>query len=118
MTSESLYKTRQAPPRTETTAIVALVCAVASFFVFPLAIVALVLVPDARRKIATSGGALEGESLCRTAAIISCVVLGLAGLALVIFVVFTVIFANAFNNATIHVVVPAGTARLLSGGGR
>ncbi len=74
------------PAGTESLAIAAVVCAIAGFFFFPLAIVALFLAPAARKKIAVSGGALEGESLCRIAVIISWVVIALAVIVLIVFI--------------------------------
>lgn len=75
--------------KTEGTAIAALVLAIASFVVCPVipSIVALILASSARKKIAESGGTLEGESLCTAATIISWINIGLAVLGIVAIVI-------------------------------
>lgn len=72
-------------PRTDTKAIVALVCAIGSFVVFPLipAIVALVLAGQSRRQIAASGGALTGDGLNTASKVVAWINIGLSLLALV-----------------------------------
>jgi hypothetical protein len=54
---------------------------------FVTAVIALVMVPGARREIAESGGRLAGESQVRTGAILSWVTLGLTALAVVVLAV-------------------------------
>lgn len=116
---QSQYAQSQA--KTETTAIAALVCSIVGFFAFPAAIVALVLIPGARRKIAASGGTLEGENLCRIATIISWVVLALAAVGLVLFLIFAVFLASTFHGVTNDMnrvfPSPSGVILLLGGGG-
>jgi hypothetical protein len=72
-------------PATDGTAIAALACAIASFFVCPVvpAIVALALASNARDTIAASRGAKTGEDLVRAARIIAWVNILLAVVALV-----------------------------------
>src|SRR5688500_1132444 len=66
-------------PKTDGTAIAALVCAIASFVVcIPiLAIVAIPLASSAQRKIAQSHGMLTGENLLTPARVIAWINLGL-----------------------------------------
>lgn len=77
-------------PETESSAVVALVLAIASFVVCPVipAIVALVLANNADTAIQASGGRKTGEGLTKAARIISWIHLGLciAGLVLVILI--------------------------------
>lgn len=65
--------------RTDGGAIAALVLSIVSFVVCPIvpAIVALFVASSARKKIAASGGALQGENLCQIATILSWVNLAL-----------------------------------------
>ncbi len=86
--------------KTEGTAIAALVLAIASFVVCPVipAIVALILASSARKKIAESGGTLEGESLCTAATIISWINIGFAVLGII--VVIIVAAAGGFDEET------------------
>ena len=71
-----------AAPKTEGTAIAAIICAVASFVVCPVipAVVALALASSSDKKIAASQGTLTGESLNKASRIISWINLGLAAL--------------------------------------
>ena len=66
---------------TDSTATAALVCSILSWVVCPviLAIVGLVLASQARRKIADSGGALEGETQIKAAKWIAWINIGLFG---------------------------------------
>ena len=82
-------------PQTDGTAITALVLAIVSFVVCPLipAIVALALVPSAKRKIAESRGAVTGEGLVTAAKIIAWINVGLCALVGVIMVIAIIIGA-------------------------
>lgn len=78
-------------PKTEGTAIAALVCAIGGFVVCPiLAIVALFLASSAKRKIDESNGTLTGDNLLMPAKIVAWVNLALVGL-FILFVVFVAI---------------------------
>ena len=83
------YQPYAAPPQTEGTAVGALVASILSFVLCPVipAIVALVMIPGARRKIADSHGRLTGESLLTAAKWISIIHLALFVLAILAFVV-------------------------------
>jgi hypothetical protein len=86
----------QGPParqETESKAIIALVCAIGSFLVFPLvpAIVALVLASSARERIDASGGWLTGDGLVTAARVIAWCNIGLSVLLLLLVVVVAVI---------------------------
>ncbi len=61
------------PPRTEGTAIAALICSIGSWVLCPmiLAVVALALAHAAGNKIDASGGRLTGEGLVRAAQIVA-----------------------------------------------
>ena len=85
------------PQQTSTRAIIALVCAVGSFLVFPLvpAIVALALAPGATQEIRASGGRLTGEGLVTGARITAWLNIGLTVLVLVLVVLAFVVFAGA-----------------------
>lgn len=80
-------------PRTDGTAIAALVLSIASFVVCPFipAVVALALCPSSRRKIAESRGVLTGEGMLTAAKVVSWVNIGLCAL----FVVFIGVGAAA-----------------------
>ena len=62
-----------APPRTEGTAVAALICSIGSWVLCPmfLAVVALALAHAAGNKIDASAGRLTGEGMVRAAQIIS-----------------------------------------------
>ena len=68
------------PQRTDGTAIAALVLAIAAFVVCPVipAVIALALIPGARRSITVSGGTVGGLGVLTAAKIIAWVNLGLA----------------------------------------
>jgi hypothetical protein len=72
---------------TSTNAVLALVLAIAAFFVCPVvpAIVALVFVPKARAEIAAGNGRVGGDGIVTAAKIIAWVHLGFAALLLLIF---------------------------------
>ena len=91
------YGPYQGPQETSTKAIVALVCAIASFIVFPLvpAIVALVLAPGATQEIRASGGRLTGEGLVTGARITAWINIGLSVLVLVAVALFVFAFTAA-----------------------
>jgi hypothetical protein len=76
-------------PRTDGTAIAALILSIASFVVCPVipAIVALALCPSSRRRIEASRGALTGEGMLTAAKVVSWVNLGLSALAITFFVI-------------------------------
>lgn len=82
---------------TESTAIVALVLAIASFVVCPVipAIVALVLANNADAAIQASGGRKTGEGLTKAARIVSWINIGLCVGALVLVILIAVIAAAA-----------------------
>jgi hypothetical protein len=84
--------------RTDSSAIWALVLAVASFVVCPVvpAIVALVLAGSAERAIAASGGLLTGEGLVKAARIVAWVNIGLS-LAAVVFSLVLVLVAGVVS---------------------
>jgi len=87
------------PPAQETdsTAVVALVLAIASFVVCPVvpAIVALVLANNADAAIQASGGRKTGEGLTKAARIVSWINIGLCVGSLVLVIVIAVIAAAA-----------------------
>jgi hypothetical protein len=82
---------------TDSTAVVALVLAIASFVVCPVipAIVALVLANNADAAIRASGGRKTGEGLTKAARIVSWINIGLYVAGLVIVIVIAVIAAAA-----------------------
>jgi len=92
----------QGPQETSTRAIIALVCAVASFLVFPLvpAVVALVLAPGATQEIRASGGRLTGEGLVTGARVTAWINIVLSLLVLVVFILAVFVFAAAGGVAT------------------
>jgi hypothetical protein len=73
------------PPRTEGTAIAALILAIASWAICPIiaAIVALVLAHVAGNKIDASGGRLTGTGVVRAAQIVAWIHIGLVTLVMV-----------------------------------
>lgn len=83
------------PQQTESSAVVSLVLACASWVVCPviLAIIALAMIPSARTKIAQSQGRLGGESLLTAAKIISLIHLALFGLVVLLILVIAVLGA-------------------------
>jgi hypothetical protein len=74
-----------APPRTEGTAIAALILSIVSWVFCPIiaAVVALVLAHVAGNKIDASGGRLTGAGIVRAAQIIAWIHIGLATVAMV-----------------------------------
>jgi hypothetical protein len=84
-------------PKTESKAIVALVCAIASWVAFPLlpAIAALMLGSSARREIEASGGWLTGDGLVTAAKVIAWANIVLCVLAVVFIVLAFGLFAAA-----------------------
>ena len=92
------------PRKTEGNAIAALVLAICSFIVCPLipAVVALFLASSAKRNIAASNGALDGEALVTAARIISFVNIGLCVLGIVLAVVLVVVAATTSSSSTLN----------------
>ena len=85
------------PQETSSKAVVALVCAIASFVVFPLApaIAALVVASSATREIDASGGRLTGRGLVTGARVTAWVNIALCTLALVVLLLALVVFAGS-----------------------
>ena len=88
-----------APPRkTEGNAIAALVLAICSFIVCPLipAIVALFLASSAKRNIAASNGALDGDGMVQAAKIVAWINIGLCllGVAVAIIAIIAAVAAD------------------------
>lgn len=83
-----------APPRTEGTAIAALICSIGSWLLCPmiLAVIALALAHAAGNKIDASAGRLTGNGLVRAAQIISWIHIGFLTLLAVIIAI--VLIAN------------------------
>ena len=81
---------------TSSKAVVALVCAIASFVVLPLApaIAALIVASSATREIDASGGRLTGRGLVTGARVTAWVNIALCALALVVLVLALVVFAG------------------------
>ena len=97
------YPSGYYPPaakRTDGTAITALVLSIASFVVCPIipAIVALVMVPSARRNIESSGGTLEGLGLLTAAKIVSWINIGLWVLLIIGWVVAVIIIGTSTSS--------------------
>lgn len=94
-------------PQTSSSAIVALVLAIASWVVCPLilAIIALVFASKADREIASAGGAMQGGGLSTAAKILSWINIGLyvAILVVMAIILIIVVIAGAWSQAT-----PAG----------
>jgi hypothetical protein len=90
-----------ASPKTEGTAIAALVCAIASFVVcIPiLAIVAIPLASSAKRKIEQSNGMLTGENLLMPAKIVAWINLGLWAI-FILFMVFALVIGGMSTDST------------------
>lgn len=80
------------PPRTEGTAVAALICSIAAWVVCPmvLAIVALALAHAAGNKIDASGGRLTGEGMVRAAQIIAWIHIALVT---IVFVIIAIVLA-------------------------
>lgn len=96
------YQAYGPPPQTEGSAIGALVASILAWVVCPIipAIVALVMIPGAKRKIEASQGRLTGESLLTAAKWISWINIGLWGLMIVGFGILIVIGAATSNETT------------------
>ena len=94
-------------PQTSSSAIVALVLAIASWVVCPLilAIIALVFASKADREIASAGGAMQGGGLSTAAKILSWINIGIyvAILVVMAIILIIVVIAGAWSQAT-----PAG----------
>ena len=90
------YQPYAAPAQTEGTAVGALVASILSYVVCPVipAIVALVLIPGARRKIAESQGRLTGESLLTAAKWISLIHLALVALGIIAILLLVIVGAT------------------------
>jgi hypothetical protein len=76
-------------PRTDGTAIAALVLAIASFVVCPIipAVIALALIPGSRRSIASSGGTIDGLGVLTAAKIIALLNVGLLAVGIVVAII-------------------------------
>ena len=85
----------QGPTQTESKAIIALVCAIASWVVFPLlpAIAALMIGKTARQEIERSGGRLTGDGMVTAAKVIAWVNIVLSLLVVLLFVLGFGLFA-------------------------
>ena len=96
------YPGYAAPRKTEGNAIAALVLAVCSFVVCPLipAVVALFLASSAKRNIAASNGALDGESLVTAARIVAWINIGLCLLGIVLAVVLIIVAAATSDTSS------------------
>lgn len=79
----------------------ALICAIAAWVFCPLilAIVALILAANARKKIQASNGMLEGEGLCTAATVVSWINIALSVLAGIIIVIVAIATSDD-NNTT------------------
>ena len=84
------------PQETSSKAVVALVCAIASFVAVPLfpAIAALVLARGADRELDESGGRLTGRGLVTGARVTAWINIGLCALVLVFLLLVLVVFAG------------------------
>ena len=94
-------------PQTSSSAIVALVLAIASWVVCPLilAIIALVFASKADREIASAGGALQGGGLSTAAKVLSWINIGIyiAFIVVIVIILIVVVIAGAWSQVT-----PAG----------
>ncbi len=91
-----------AAPQTEGSAVGALVASILSFVVCPIipAIVALVMIPGAKRKIEASGGRLTGDGLLTAAKWVSLANIALWGLMIIGFIVLIIIGAATSGDST------------------
>jgi hypothetical protein len=91
-----------APPQTEGTAVGALIASILAWVVCPLipAIVALVMIPGAKRKIDSSGGRLTGDGLLTAAKWIAWINVGLWALMIVGFIVLVIIGAATSSDTS------------------
>jgi hypothetical protein len=87
----------QGPTQTESKAIIALVCAIASWVVLPVlpAIAALMIGKTARQEIAMSGGRLTGDGMVTAAKVIAWANIVLSVLGVLLFVLAFGLFAAA-----------------------
>ncbi len=94
-------------PQTSSSAIVALVLAIASWVVCPLflAIIALVFASKADREIASAGGAIQGGGLSTAAKVLSWINIGIyiAIIVVMVIILIIVVIAGAWSQVT-----PAG----------
>ena len=94
-------------PQTSSSAIVALVLAIASWVVCPLilAIIALVFASKADREIASAGGAMQGGGLSTAAKVLSWINIGIyiAFIVVIVIILIVVVIAGAWSQVT-----PAG----------
>ena len=103
------YYPGAAAPRTDGTAVAALVLAIAAFVVCPLipAVVALALIPGSRRTIQASGGAVGGLGLLTAAKIIAWINIGLGVLGLGAFIIAVIASsATSTSNAVALLIRP------------
>ena len=96
------YGYPMAPPQTEGTAIGALIASIVAWMVCPVipAIVALVMIPGAKRKIDQSQGRLTGEGLLTAAKWVAWINIAFYGLLAVLFLVLIVIGVLAESSST------------------
>ena len=96
------YQPYGPPPQTEGSAVGALIASILSWVFCPIipAIVALVLIPGAKRKIDASQGRLTGESLLTAAKWIAWINIGLWGLMIVGFGILIVLGAATSTDTT------------------
>jgi hypothetical protein len=87
-------------PRTDGTAIAALILSICSIFICPIvpAIVALALIPSSRRTINGSGGSVTGLGLLTAAKVISWIVIGIEVAVGLIFTIAVIASAGSSNN--------------------
>ena len=93
----------QGPTQTESRAIIALVCAIASWVVLPLlpAIAALMVGKTARQEIERSGGRLTGDGMVTAARVIAWVNIALCVLVVALFVLGFGFFAVSATGAAV-----------------
>jgi hypothetical protein len=89
-------------PHTDGSAITALILSIASFVFCPIvpAIIALALIPGARRNIVSSGGVVEGLGMLTAAKIISWINIGLWSAGLVILAIGIAASSNSSTSPT------------------
>lgn len=96
------YQAYGTPPQTEGTAIGALIASILSWVFCPLipAIVALVMIPGAKRKIDSSGGRLTGDGLLTAAKWISWINIGFYVLLIVGFALLVVVGVTTSSDSS------------------